>query len=138
MFGQVSASHQSCINHTVPSVLLSLVLSGKEGEFFGRKPPSRVDEGSLAKRGSCFREIKLSMNCMLVKQIESRIASLVREVNFVDYPVSFWENKGNKLFLFQRYNTFIFSSKWTFFFFLTECLTSAQESIIALKSMVAV
>lgn len=80
----VSASKQS---YREGGCLFNPFISGSEwevGEFFGRKLYPGVDEGYLAKRGYCYSEIKLSTNCLLLKQIESSIASSIREVNFVD------------------------------------------------------
>lgn len=52
--------------------------------IIGRQLGPRVDMGYLAKRTYCCSQIKFSMNCLLWKQIESSIASLIREANFVD------------------------------------------------------
>ena len=90
----MSASHQSSREGYC---LFSPLISGAEwegGEFLGRRPHPRVDEGFLAKRGSCYSEIQRSTNCLQL-QIESNVASLVREVSFVDKPVSFLGNKGD-------------------------------------------
>ena len=51
--------------------------------IIGRQLCQRVDKGYLSKRSFCS-EIKLSVDCLLWKQIESSIASSTREANFVD------------------------------------------------------
>ena len=64
---------QTVLQRTVH--VFSPFISGGEwevGEFFGRKLYLGVSKGYLAERGYCYSEIKLCMNCLLLKQIENR------------------------------------------------------------------
>lgn len=69
--GRASTSKQS---YRERCHVFSPFISGGEwevGEFFGRKLYLGASKGYLAERGYCYSEIKLCMNCLLLKQIEN-------------------------------------------------------------------